>query len=254
MALDESATETAIASVSKAEKVNDIIATLERLYPETPVPLDHTNPFTLLIAVLLSAQCTDERVNQVTPALFALADNPFDMTKLSVLEIKAIIRPCGLSPKKSQAIYDLSHILINEYGGVVPESIEALETLPGVGHKTASVVVAQAFGIPAFPVDTHIHRLMYRWGLTNGKNVEQTEKDAKRLFPRDKWNALHLQIIFYGREYCPARGFVLDNCEITKKYGRRTFVNQYLKDQDAKVKKAQSKSKSKTKTKAKPKS
>lgn len=247
MALDKPVTQTVTPSVSKAEKVNDIIATLERLYPETPVPLDHTNPFTLLIAVLLSAQCTDERVNQVTPALFALADNPFDMVRLSVPEIKAIIRPCGLSPKKSQAIYDLSHILINEYDGIVPESIEALETLPGVGHKTASVVVAQAFGIPAFPVDTHIHRLMYRWGLTNGKNVEQTEKDAKRLFPREKWNALHLQIIFYGREYCPARGFVLDNCEITKKYGRRTFINQYLKDQEAKTKKVK-KAQSKTKT------
>ena len=194
---------------TKADKVRWIVAELERLYPETPVPLDHTDPYTLLVAVLLSAQCTDERVNKVTPALFDLADNPVDMMKQDVADIKAIIRPCGLSPRKSAAISELSRILVEEHGGEVPADFDALEALPGVGHKTAGVVMSQAFGIPAFPVDTHIHRLMHRWNLSNGKSVEQTERDAKRLFPEEKWNKLHLQIIFYGREYSPARGWNL---------------------------------------------
>jgi len=209
--------------MNKAEKVEDIANTLEKLYPETPVPLDHIDPYTLLIAVLLSAQCTDKRVNTVTPTLFSLADNPFDMVKLEVDDIKQIIRPCGLSPRKSKAIYDLSEILIDKYNGKVPQSFEQLEELPGVGHKTASVVMAQAFGVPAFPVDTHIHRLAYRWGLTNGKNVEQTEKDLKRLFPKETWNKLHLQIIFYGREYCPARGHIVEDCPICAKYLRKSL-------------------------------
>lgn len=191
--------------MTKKEKAKYIVEELEKLYPATPIPLDHTDAYTLLVAVLLSAQCTDERVNKITPLLFERANNPFDMIKLEVEEIKAIIRPCGLSPRKSQAIFDLSHILINEHKGEVPQSFEALEALPGVGHKTASVVMSQAFGVPAFPVDTHIHRLLTRWGITNGKNVEQTEKDAKHLFPKELWNKLHLQIIFYGREYSPAR-------------------------------------------------
>lgn len=193
-------------TTSKKRRAEFIFGELENYYPEVPIPLDHTDPYTLLIAVLLSAQCTDERVNKITPALFKMANTPQQMIKHSVEEIKAIIRPCGLSPRKSQAIYDLSHILINKHGGVVPQSFEYLEELPGVGHKTASVVMSQAFGVPAFPVDTHIHRLAQNWKLTNGKNVEQTEKDLKRLFPKDKWNRLHLQIIFYGREYCTARG------------------------------------------------
>ena len=179
---------------------------LQQLYPETPIPLDHKDPYTLLIAVLLSAQCTDVRVNQITPLLFARADTPQDMVKLTVEEIKEIIRPCGLSPMKSKGIAGLSHILLNEHGGKVPADMKALEALPAVGHKTASVVMAQAFGVPAFPVDTHIHRLAQRWGLTSGKNVTQTERDLKRLFPESKWNDLHLQIIFYGREYCTAHG------------------------------------------------
>lgn len=194
---------------------------LEEYYPTVPIPLDHTDPYTLLVAVLLSAQCTDVRVNQVTPHLFALADNPYTMSQLEVSQIKEIIRPCGLSPKKSQAIYDLSHILINEYDGVVPESFEALESLPGVGHKTASVVMSQAFGVPAFPVDTHIHRLAYRWCLSTGKNVEKTEKDLKSLFPESIWNKLHLQIIFFGREFCPARGHNVERCPICSIYGRK---------------------------------
>ncbi|MFN6380592.1 MAG: endonuclease III [Flavobacteriales bacterium] len=205
--------------MTKKEKAAYIVEQLERLYPETPIPLDHKDPFTLLIAVLLSAQCTDERVNKVTPALFKKADNPFKMIKLTVEQIEAIVRPCGLSPAKSKNIRRLSEILIEKYNGNVPQSFEALEELPGVGHKTASVVMAQAFGVPAFPVDTHIHRLMTRWKLTNGKSVEQTEKDAKKLFPEVLWNKLHLQIIFYGREYSPARGD-LSNDFIT------TFVNQ----------------------------
>jgi len=192
--------------MKKQERANHVMETLERLYPETPVPLDHTDAYTLLIAVLLSAQCTDKRVNEITPHLFSKASSPYDMVLLSVDEIKSIIRPCGLSPAKSKAIHRLSEILLEEHNGEVPDSFEALEALPGVGHKTASVVMAQAFGVPAFPVDTHIHRLMTQWKLTNGKNVEQTERDAKRLFPKDKWNKLHLQIIFYGREYSPARG------------------------------------------------
>ena len=179
---------------------------LQQLYPETPIPLDHKDPYTLLIAVLLSAQCTDVRVNQITPLLFARADTPQDMVKLSVEEIKEIIRPCGLSPMKSKGIAGLSQILLNEHGGEVPADIKALEALPAVGHKTASVVMAQAFGVPSFPVDTHIHRLAQRWGLTSGKNVAQTERDLKRLFPESRWNDLHLQIIFYGREYCTAHG------------------------------------------------
>ncbi len=192
--------------MSKAERVAYIQDTLQKLYPKPPIPLDHKDPYTLLVAVLLSAQCTDERVNQVTPALWQLADNPFDMAKQTPEAIREIIRPCGLSPQKSKAIYVLSNMLVEQYNGEVPADMEALETLPGVGHKTASVVMAQAFGEPSFPVDTHIHRLAQRWGLTSGKNVAQTEKDLKRLFPKEKWNDLHLQIIYYGREYCSARG------------------------------------------------
>lgn len=207
--------------MTKKEKVKYIVEELEKLYPETPVPLDHKDAYTLLIAVLLSAQCTDERVNKITPLLFAKADNPYDMVKLSVEDIKEIIRPCGLSPRKSKAIWDLSHILINEHYGEVPASFKELEKLPGVGHKTASVVMAQAFNVPAFPVDTHIHRLLTRWGITSGKNVDQTEKDAKRLFPEDKWNKLHLQIIFYGREYSPARSPKADKDYITREIGTK---------------------------------
>ena len=198
--------------MKKKEKVAFIIDELERLYPETPVPLDHTDAYTLLIAVLLSAQCTDVRVNQVTPFLFERASTPYEMVELSKEEIKSIIRPCGLSPAKSNAIWELSKILIEKHQGSVPQSFEDLEELPGVGHKTASVVMSQWFGVPAFPVDTHIHRLMTRWKLTNGKSVDQTEKDAKRLFPMALWNKLHLQIIFYGREYSPARGNLEKHC------------------------------------------
>tara|TARA_B110000211_G_scaffold182877_1_gene207145 strand:- start:141 stop:773 length:633 start_codon:yes stop_codon:yes gene_type:complete len=208
--------------MTKTEKVQYVMDELEKLYPEVPVPLDHKDPYTLLIAVLLSAQCTDERVNKITPLLFAKADNPYEMIKMTQEEIKAIVRPCGLSPMKSKGIYGLSHILIDKHNGEVPASFDALEELPAVGHKTASVVMAQAFGVPAFPVDTHIHRLMYRWNFTTGKNVVQTEKDAKRLFPRELWNKLHLQIIFYGREYSPARGFSLEKDFITAKIGRKT--------------------------------
>jgi endonuclease-3 len=200
--------------MNKKERVSFIQNILEQLYPETPVPLNHKDAYTLLIAVLLSAQCTDERVNQITPSLFAKADNPYDMIKLSVEEIREIIRPCGLSPMKSKGIYGLSQILIEKYDGRVPESFEALEALPSVGHKTASVVMSQAFGHPAFPVDTHIHRLATRWKLSNGKNVQQTEKDLKRLFPMNTWNKLHLQIIFFGRQYCPARGHKVEECPI----------------------------------------
>jgi len=200
----------------KAERAAYVLQRLQELYPETPIPLDHSNPFTLLVAVLLSAQCTDERVNQVTPALFALADNPVDMAQLEVEQIQSIIRPCGLSPQKARAIKRLSEILLEEHTGDVPADMEALERLPGVGHKTASVVMSQAFGVPAFPVDTHIHRLAQRWGLSSGKNVVQTERDLKRLFPREFWNELHLQIIFYGREYCTARGCDGRVCEICR--------------------------------------
>ena len=198
----------------KAERVEFILRRLQELYPEPPVPLDHTDPYTLLVAVLLSAQCTDGRVNQVTPALFARADNPFSMAVVPVDEILQIIRPCGLSPQKSKAISKLSQILVEDYAGEIPQDMEKLEELPGVGHKTASVVMAQAFGLPSFPVDTHIHRLAQRWGLSSGKNVTQTEKDLKRLFPEEAWNDLHLQIIFYGREFCTARGCDGRVCEI----------------------------------------
>jgi endonuclease-3 len=190
----------------KKERVTYILETLQGLYPKPPIPLDHVDPYTLLVAVLLSAQCTDERVNTVTPGLWKLADNPYDMAKVPVEDIKAVIRPCGLSPQKSKAISVLSQMLVDHYDGEVPADMDALETLPGVGHKTASVVMSQSFGVPAFAVDTHIHRLAQRWGLTSGKNVTQTEKDLKRLFPRETWNSLHLQIIYYGREYCSARG------------------------------------------------
>ena len=214
----------------KAERVSFIMNRLQALYPEPPVPLDHSDPYTLLIAVLLSAQCTDERVNQVTPALFKAADNPADMAQLDVEDIRAIIRPCGLSPQKSRAIKRLSEILLEEHQGEVPADIEALERLPGVGHKTASVVMAQAFGVPAFPVDTHIHRLAQRWGLTSGKNVTQTERDLKRLFPKDRWNALHLQIIFYGREFCSARGCDGRVCDICRTcYPNRKHPKNTLK-------------------------
>lgn len=209
--------------MTKQERVDFVIHTLEKLYPEVPIPLKHKDPYTLLIAVLLSAQSTDARVNTITPLLFKKADNPYDMVKLSVEEIKEIIRPVGLSPMKSKGIYGLSKILIEKHNGKVPQSFEYLEELPAVGHKTASVVMSQAFGVPAFPVDTHIHRLMYRWNLTNGKNVVQTEKDAKRLFPKNLWNKLHLQIIYYGREYSPARGWNLEKDVITKKIGRKSI-------------------------------
>jgi len=202
--------------MKKMERVKYIISYLDSIYPDTPIPLTHQNHYELLIAVLLSAQCTDERVNQVTPSLFSLANNPNTMIKLSSQKIYEIIKPCGLGPKKSKAIYDLSNILVKEYKSQVPESFEALESLPGVGHKTASVVMSQGFGHPAFPVDTHIHRLAQRWGLTNGKNVNQTEKDLKRLFPIENWNKLHLQIIFYGREYCTARGCDGTKCPICR--------------------------------------
>lgn len=198
----------------KEDRVAFIDRRLQELYPNPPVPLDHTDPYTLLIAVLLSAQCTDERVNQVTPSLFELADNPFDMAKESVETIRAIIKPCGLSPQKSKAIRRLSEILIEEHGGEVPQDFESLERLPGVGHKTASVVMAQSFGVPSFPVDTHIHRLAQRWGLTRGRNVNETERDLKRVFKKSRWNDLHLQIIFYGREFCTARGCDGRVCEI----------------------------------------
>lgn len=215
--------------MTKNEKVTFVINTLNELYPETPIPLNHKDPYTLLIAVLLSAQCTDERVNKITPLLFAKADNPFDMVKMSVEQIADIIRPCGLTPMKSKGIYGLSQILIDKYKGEVPQDFEALESLPAVGHKTASVVMSQAFGIPAFPVDTHIHRLMYRWNLSNGKSVQQTEKDAKRLFPKETWNKLHLQIIYYGREYSPARGWDLEKDIITKTIGRKSVINENKK-------------------------
>jgi endonuclease-3 len=208
-------------SMNKKERAAWIHEKLESLYPEVPVPLDHKDAYTLLIAVLLSAQCTDERVNQVTPHLFRLAYNPYDMVKLEVEQIKEIIRPCGLSPAKSKAIHRLSEIIIEEHGGNVPESFEALERLPGVGHKTASVVMSQAFGHPAFPVDTHIHRLAYRWRLSPAKNVEQTERDLKRQFPEASWNRLHLQIIFFGRQFCPARGHKPEQCPICSVVGCR---------------------------------
>lgn len=215
--------------MTKSEKAAFIIKTLDELYPEVPIPLKHSDPYTLLIAVLLSARSTDAGVNRVTPILFNRAHTPYEMVKLSVEEIRNIIRPVGLSPMKSKGIHELSHILIEKYNGEVPADMEALEALPAVGHKTASVVLSQAFGIPAFPVDTHIHRLMYRWGLSNGKSVAQTEKDAKRLFPKEKWNKLHLQIIYYGREYSPARGWDLEKDSITKTVGRKPVIDAYYK-------------------------
>lgn len=215
--------------MTKQEKVQFVIDTLHEIYPNALIPLDHKDPYTLLIAVLLSAQCTDVRVNQITPLLFAKADNPFDMVKLSVEEIKEIIRPVGLSPMKSKGIHGLSKILIEKHKGEVPADLAALEELPAVGHKTASVVMSQAFNIPSFPVDTHIHRMMYRWNLSNGKNVVQTEKDARRLFPRELWNDIHLQIIWYGRQYSPARGWDLEKDIITKTIGRKSVIEEYLK-------------------------
>ena len=212
--------------MNKKEKVKFVIDTLNNLYPDPPIPLEHKDPYTLLISVLLSAQSTDARVNLITPILFARADNPYDMIKLSVEEIKEIIKPVGLSPMKSKGIYGLSKILIDKHNGNVPQNFEDLEELPAVGHKTASVVMSQAFNVPAFPVDTHIHRLMYRWNLSSGKNVVQTEKDAKRLFPKELWNKLHLQIIYYGREYSPARGWKLEKDIITRKIGRKKLTSK----------------------------
>ncbi|MCB0577315.1 MAG: endonuclease III [Saprospiraceae bacterium] len=206
-------------SARMREKAVDIQRILDDLYPETPIPLRHEDAYTLLVAVVLSAQCTDERVNQITPLLYKRADNPADMAKVPVDEIREIIKPCGLSPSKSKAISELSKIIVEKHGGQVPESFEELEALPGVGHKTASVVMSQAFGHPAFPVDTHIHRLAARWGLSSGKNVEQTERDLKAIFPEASWNKLHLQIIYFGRQYCPARGHKPEECPICSKYG-----------------------------------
>ena len=210
--------------MTKREKAAAIHRTLDELYPTVPVPLDHRDPYTLLVAVLLSAQCTDKRVNQVTPHLWELADRPEDMMHHDAEAIRAIIRPCGLSPRKSRAIKELSRILTKEHGGEVPEDWAALEALPGVGHKTASVVMSQAFGVPAFPVDTHIHRLAYRWALSSGRSVERTEADLKRLFPEAAWNKLHLQIIFFGREYCPARGHRMRDCPICAVHGRKSLL------------------------------
>lgn len=215
--------------MTKKERASFVITTLKELYPTIPIPLDHKDAYTLLIAVLLSAQCTDVRVNQITPLLFAKADNPYDMIKMSVEEIQDIIRPCGLSPMKSKGIYGLSQILIDKYNGEVPQSFEALESLPAVGHKTASVVMSQAFGVPAFPVDTHIHRLMYRWGLSSGKNVVETERDAKKIFPEETWNELHLQMIWYGREYSPARGWNLEKDIITRTIGNKKILAELVK-------------------------
>ena len=214
--------------MDKKNKIKYLIKELETLFPEVPIPLNHKDSYSLLIAVLLSAQCTDERVNQITPRLFKKANNPYDMINLTVEEIKEIIRPCGLSPMKSKGIYGLSKIIIEKHNGLVPKTFKDLEELPAVGHKTASVVMSQAFGFPAFPVDTHIHRLMYRWGLSNGSNVKQTEKDAKRLFPREKWNKLHLQIIYYARKYSPARGWDINKDIITKKIGRKSILNKLV--------------------------
>ena len=213
--------------MNKKERVNYIIDTLELLFPKVPIPLDHKDPYTLLIAVLLSAQSTDVGVNKITPILFSKADNPFDMVKLTVDEIRNIIRPVGLSPMKSKGIHGLSQIIINNHNGKVPDNFEDLEALPSVGHKTASVVMAQAFGIPTFPVDTHIHRLMYRWGMSSGKNVKTTEIDAKRIFPIQLWNKLHLQIIWYGRKFSPARGWNIKTDIITQKIGRKSFIKKH---------------------------
>ncbi|MBB38349.1 MAG: endonuclease III [Actinobacteria bacterium] len=207
--------------MKKQDKVKGIHKILDKIYPNPSVPLNHQNPYTLLIAVLLSARCTDKKVNEVTPDLFNLADNPNDMAKKNVNQVRKIVKPCGLSPQKSKAIVGLSKILVDKYDGVVPRNFEELEELPGVGHKTASVVMSQAFGVPAFPVDTHIHRLAWRWALSNRKSVEKTEKDLKRLFPEGSWNKLHLQMIYYGREYCPAISHILNECPICSKYGRK---------------------------------
>ncbi len=215
--------------MNKQERATFVINTLKELYPSIPIPLNHKDPYTLLIAVLLSAQCTDVQVNKITPILFAKADNPYDMIKMSVEEIRDIIRPCGLSPMKSKGIRGLSELLIEKYDGKVPQDFTALESLPAVGHKTASVVMSQAFGVPAFPVDTHIHRLMYRWNFSSGKNVKETEKDAKKIFSKDLWNELHLQMIWYGREYSPARGWDLEKDTITKTIGRKSVLNEYYK-------------------------
>ena len=209
--------------MTNKERAAKILSILEREFPEVPIPLDHKDPYTLLIAVLLSAQCTDERVNKITPLLFAKADNPYDMIKMTVEEIKEIIRPCGLSPMKSKGIHGLSQMIIEQHGGEVPQSFEAVEAMPAVGHKTASVVMSQAFGVSAFPVDTHIHRLAYRWKLSTGKNVDKTEKDLKAAFPLDTWNKVHLQIIFFGRKYCPARGHNALACPICKDFGRASL-------------------------------
>ena len=213
--------------MTKFEKVAFVIKTLKALFPNPPIPLDHKDPYTLLISVLLSAQSTDARVNLITPLLFERADNPYDMVKLTVEEIRAIIKPVGLSPMKAKGIHGLSKMLVEQYDGVVPQSFEALEAMPAVGHKTASVVLSQAFGIATFPVDTHIHRLMYRWGLSNGKNVVQTERDAKRLFPEELWNDLHIQIIYYGRAYSPARGWRIEHDIITRTIGRKSVLNEF---------------------------
>ena len=215
--------------MNKKERIKFIIEELEKKYPKVPIPLDHKDPYTLLIAVLLSAQCTDVRVNKITPILFKRADNPYDMVKMSVEEIKDIIRPCGLSPMKSNGIYGLSKILINKHNGQVPADFELLEELPAVGHKTASVVMSQAFNVPAFPVDTHIHRLLYRWKISTGKNVRKTEEDAKKVFPIELWNKLHLQIIWYGREYSPARGWDINKDIITKTVGRKKLLSKLNK-------------------------
>lgn len=212
--------------MTKQDKANYVMQALEDLYPEVPIPLDHSDAFTLLVAVVLSAQCTDAKVNTITPTLFARANNPYDMANLSVETIQAIIRPCGLSPMKSKGIKGLSQMIVNLHDGKVPESFEALEAMPSVGHKTASVVMSQAFNVPAFPVDTHIHRLMHRWTLSNGQSVKQTEKDAKHLFPESAWNKLHLQIIFYGRAYSPARGWQLGKDFISQQIGRKSLINQ----------------------------
>lgn len=230
--------------MTKKQKATEIIKILEELFPDAPIPLDYVDPYTLLVAVVLSAQCTDERVNLTTPLLFAKADNPYDMAKLDADDIREIVRPCGLSPAKSKAIKGLSQIIVEKYDGKVPESFEALEAMPGVGHKTASVVMSQAFGVPAFPVDTHIHRLAWRWGLSNGKNVETTEKDLKALFPKEKWNSLHIQIIYFGRKYCPARGHNPYECPICSKFGRKELFKEYdtlLEKKNAKATKARKK-------------
>ncbi len=215
--------------MNKKEKINYTIKKLDEIYPEVMIPLDHEDPYTLLIAVILSAQSTDVRVNKITPKLFSIAKTPYQMIKLTIEEIREIIRPVGLSPMKSKGIYELSHILINKHNGMVPKTFKELEALPSVGHKTASVVMSQAFGIPSFPVDTHIHRLMYRWGFSNGKNVAKTEYDAKRLFPKNRWSDLHIKMIWYGREYSPARGWRLEKDPITTKIGRKKIIDQHKK-------------------------